>query len=520
MSECKKTCQKSCQSANSCATTSKCATKANNEWVFSSEGKEYNGHVDAEFDLIIVGSGPGGYLAAEIAGKSGLKTLIVEKEFWGGVCLNIGCIPTKTLLSSIHALETVIHANQYGVVANFEDLKIDRNQTWTKMHERKAKVVSQISGSVKMLMKGSKVQIEEGEAKFLGAKVITVNGKVYKGNKIIIATGSTERKMENLPGFADGYKRGTLITSREGINYDKNLPETLTIVGGGVVGVEFAQVFASAGSKVTIIQREGQILPGLDKHVVAEITKYLQNVNKIDIIFNASSTEFTSDDALVYEQNGEIKQIKSDVTLIATGRIPVSDGLAEVGYQLGQRGEVMVDRFMRTNIKDVYAIGDITGQNMLAHVAYQHAVVAVHHILEDTEFNYCKKVKPVPGCIYTDPEIAFIGKTEEQATMDGDDFITVKYPFSFLGKAIAANKTVGFIKLIVQKDNGHILGAHIIGPNATDYISEIALAMEKGACVRNITATIHPHPTFSEIIWEAARSAEMKLCAEHSKETK
>ncbi|UUD35538.1 dihydrolipoyl dehydrogenase [Mycoplasmopsis caviae] len=480
---------------------------------FSTEGKKYDGKVDEEFDVVIIGGGPGGYLAAEELGKAGKKILIVEKEFWGGVCLNIGCIPTKAMLKSTDVLETVLNAASYGVVGNLDKLKIDLQKTWVKMHERKKGVVDQISSSVKKLMIASKCKIEEGEAEFVGAREIKVNNKVYRGKNVILATGSHSRRLRALPGFKAGYEKNYVLSSREAINYDSKLPSSIVIVGGGVVGVEFAQVFASAGSKVTIIQNQNHLLPGIDHDVTNEIVKHLEK-HGVQIIYNATSTGLSNKNELVYEIGGTERKIKADVYLIAVGRIPSSQGLAEIGVNVGVREEVPVDEKMRTNVKNVYAIGDLTGQNMLAHVAYQHALIAVGNILGE---NVRYHNKPVPGCIYTNPEIAFIGLTEEEAKEKGHNVFISKYLFSFLGKAIATKQTSGFVKLIVDREYGQILGAHIIGAHATDYISEIALAMEQEVSVKEIAYTIHPHPTYSEIIWEAARSAALKLYLEEHK---
>ncbi|WP_237022756.1 dihydrolipoyl dehydrogenase [Mycoplasma miroungigenitalium] len=481
---------------------------------FSEKGVVYAGQIDAEFDVIVVGAGPGGYLAAEELGKSGKKVLIIEKEFWGGVCLNIGCIPTKAMLASVHVLETLKNAASYGVVANLEDIKVDSQATWKKMHERKAAVVKQISGGVKMLMKGSKATIEEGEAEWLGSHVVKVNGKVYKGQSIIMAMGSHARRLKQLNGFEQGYKDFKLLSSREAINYDKELPETITIVGGGVIGVEFAQVFAAAGSKVTIIQNTDSLLTGMDKDVIKEITKHLVAAG-IEIIYGASTNGLNDKKELMYEMNGEQKTILSDVYLIAVGRIPATENLENTGVELGTRKEILVDEFMRTNVENVYAIGDITAQNMLAHVAYQHALTAVAHIIgHDVKYEL---TKPVPGCIYTHPEISVVGITEEKAKELGYDAFSSKYSFGYLGKSIATKDTAGFCKIVVDRATGYILGASIIGANATDYITEIGMAMQHKLTVSDVTFTTHPHPTFNEIVWEAARNAHLKLELEKDK---
>ncbi|WP_036450721.1 dihydrolipoyl dehydrogenase [Mycoplasmopsis opalescens] len=481
-----------------------------NKKPFSDAGTKYEGHIDEEFDAIVIGSGPGGYLAAEMLGKTGNKTLIVEKEFWGGVCLNIGCIPTKAMLASTHILDHITHAANYGIVGNFSDLKIDAQETWKKMHERKANVVKQISVGVKMLMKGSKCTTVDGEAKFLASHVIEVNGKIYRGKKIILAMGSHSRRLKNLPGFTENYADFTLLTSREAINFDQKLPETMTVVGGGVIGVELAQMYATAGTKVTLIQNTDSLLTGLDKDIIKEITKVFTSKG-IEVIYNASCSGINANKELEFTVGDEKRTIKSEVYLLAVGRVPATEGLEKTGVELGSRNEIIVDEYQRTNVEGVYAIGDITAQAMLAHVAYEHAVTAVSHINGLDRKYYAGK--PVPGCIYTSPEISFVGLTEEKAKEIGFDAFSAKYLFSRLGKGVASNETLGFAKLVVDRATGKILGGHMVGANVTDYIAEVQVAIENNLTVLDLTLATHPHPTFNEIIWECARHAAMELDA-------
>ncbi|UUD37226.1 pyruvate dehydrogenase E2 component [Mycoplasmopsis californica] len=477
-------------------------------------GKAYTGAVEKEYDVIVVGSGPGGYLAAEESGKQGLKTLIIEKEHWGGVCLNVGCIPTKELLKSSEVIDYINHAPEYGIAGNFKDLKIDADKTWKGMHSKKKAVVDKISASVKNLMKMSKCDIIEGEATFVGSHEVKVNGKVYRAKNLIIATGSVNRLL-NLKGFDKGYKTGKIITSRQAINYDKKLPKSLTIIGGGVIGVEFAQVYATAGTKVTILQNADRLLPTLDAEIVKVLEQSLIE-RKVKILYNVDTKEFNEKTSeLIYEIDGKKQKIKSDVILTSIGRVPVSLGLAEAGFKLGSRGELIVDEHQKTNVAGVYGIGDVTNQNMLAHVAYKHALVAVDNILGRK--NVKTSLKATPGCIYTHPEIATVGLTEQEAKKQGYKAFSSKYAFEYLGKGLAAHATQGFIKLVVDEEFGEVLGCHIIGAHATDFISEIALAIELEATVFELTNTIHPHPTFAEIIWEAARSAALKLHLKHKK---
>lgn len=473
-------------------------------------GKEYTGKVDEEFDVIIVGSGPGGYLAAEEAGKSGLKTLIVEKWAWGGVCLNTGCIPTKALLKSTEVIAELQHAHKYGIVGNLDKIKINKEETWKSIHKRKQEVINKVSSSVKLLMKSSKCKILEGEAKFVGAREIEVNNKIYRTKNLILATGSRPKKLEMIEGFKKGYESGLIVTSEEAINYSDKLPKSLVIIGGGVIGVEFAQVFALSGTKVTLLQNSERILPATDLDVSKEAAKGLSSMG-VEIVYNAK-TEKLVNKTLYYSVNGESKKINPDLILTATGRSPVSEGLLEIGVKLGSQGEVIVDNHQRTNVNGVYAIGDVTAQNMLAHVAYAHAMSAVFTILNIDNSKY--DPKGIPGCIYISPEIAFIGKTEQEAKNEKLNVFVSKYAFEYLGKSVATATTQGFVKLVVDKEYGEVLGASIVGANATDYIAQIAIIMENEISVHEIAHTIHPHPTYNEIIWEAARSASLKLILE------
>ncbi|UUD35794.1 dihydrolipoyl dehydrogenase [Mycoplasmopsis citelli] len=473
----------------------------------SGDVKPYNGKVDEEFDVIVVGSGPGGYLAASEAGKSGLKTLIIEKSFWGGVCLNTGCIPTKTLLKTAEIVQNIKHVSEYGIVLKKEQ-EVAEDKTWIAMHQRKEEVVSKISKSVEMLMKFSKAKTVVGEAKVLGDRVVEVNGKVYRTKNLILATGSSANKLLKVPGFEQGYKDNKIITSREAINWKEKRPKSVTIIGGGVIGLEFASIFSVLGAKVVIIQNTDRLLPAADKEVSVEVNKMLEKLG-VEVLFEAQTQKYEKN-KLYVDVKGQERVLEQELILTATGRTPNSQGLAEAGIKLGERGEVLVDEHQRTNVPGVYAIGDVTGQAMLAHVAYAHSLTAIYDILGD-KVKSVYKPKSVAGCIYTNPEIAFIGLTEEQARAQGKNVFSTKYTFDHLGKSIASVNTSGFAKLVVDKEFGEILGAWIVGPHATDYIAEVALAMEQEISVHEIAHTIHPHPTYGEILWEVARDASFKL---------
>ncbi|AAT28066.1 dihydrolipoyl dehydrogenase [[Mycoplasma] mobile] len=461
----------------------------------------FNGKITDKYDVIVLGSGPGGYLAAEEAGKNGKKTLIIEKEYWGGVCLNVGCIPTKALLKSTEVFEQLSHASDYGLDIDVSKLKMN----WKKMQERKQKVVNTLVGGVLALMKGNKVKTINGEAKFLAPKVVQVNGEIYEAENIIIATGSKNRKL-TLPGFEEAYKSGFAITAEEAIQIE-SLPKELVIIGGGVIGIEFAQIFAASGSKVTVIQNAPTIIPALDEDVIKVLSDKLIS-SGIQIVYNAETVKIEKD-TLHYKVNGEAKTIKASKIMVSVGRIPVIANAKEVGYQIGEKGEIVINEFCQTNIPGAYAIGDVTFKTMLAHVAYQHAHIAIKHLLGNGDLSYTGKT--VPACIYTHPEIASVGMSERQAKESGRAYISEKHQMKFIGKAIASDQTMGFSKLIIDKETHEILGAHIIGAHATDLISELVVAIDLETTVHEIANAIHPHPTFSEIIWENARTASHKL---------
>lgn len=462
----------------------------------------YNGKVDFEYDLIVIGSGPGGYLAAEEAGIKKLKTLIVEKDNWGGVCLNVGCIPTKALLSSVEVLEKINLASTYGIETKIKKASLD----WTKIHARKSEVVKKLTMGVQGLMKAARVDSVIGKAKFLGALTIEVNGKIYSAKNIILATGSRDRKID-LPGFDEGYKTGLVVTSKEAINLAKK-PKKLVIIGGGVIGTEFAQIFAMAGVEVTILQNQSKILANLDSDIVSVVEKKLIS-HGVKILTNSSVTKIDVKSKTVYFLVGEKEEkITADLVLGAVGRVPLNCQVDQFGIKLGSRNEVLVNEYQQTNIKNFYAIGDVTGQMMLAHVAYRHGVVAVKNILGKQE-SY--SAKTVPSCIYTHPEIAQVGLSESEAKKLDKNVLVAKHSFSHVGKAIAAGEIEGFTKLIIDKTYGEILGAAIVGPHATDLISEIVVAIDLETTVYELAKAIHPHPTFSEVIWEAAKSAVHQL---------
>lgn len=450
----------------------------------------------SKYDLVVIGGGPGGYVAAEYAAKQGLHTLIIESDCFGGVCLNKGCIPTKTLLKSSKINEYIHEAEKYGI----EGLNLDGiSLNWSKIQDRKNKVVKQLQLGVIGLMNSAKVDALKGFAKVINENTLVVNDTEIQFDKLIVATGSSPRKFTNIPGFEEGYNSGKLITSDEALRLPE-IPKKFTVIGGGVIGVEFATLYANLGSEVTILQGVDRILEVLDGDVSKEITTLLEKEN-VKIITNINLVEF-KDNKIVYTVNGETFTNEADVTLVSVGRVPTTESVKDLPLEFAPNGSIITDAQMRTSIKNIFAIGDCTSKIMLAHTAHKNAIVAV-----DTILNKPNKYEPltVPSCIYTHPEVASVGYTEEQLIEKNIKYYKAKTPMLHIGKALADGETKGFLKLLVGQEHGEILGCHIVASTASDIIAEVALAMELEATVYDLTNTIHPHPTISEIVWETAR---------------
>ncbi|AKX34092.1 pyruvate dehydrogenase E3 component [Spiroplasma litorale] len=461
--------------------------------------------IENHFDVIMVGAGVGGYVGAIKCSRLGLKTLIIEKQNYGGVCLNIGCIPTKTLLKSADLYEQIIKSEKYGIKVDLKAVKAD----WKAIQERKIDVVSKLTNGVKGLLKKNNVNIVEGEAKALDKNTIEVNKKIYTCDNLIIATGSVPNSM-NLPGAKEAIESGFLVDSTGALALPK-IPKKLVIIGGGVIGVEFACVYKRLGAKVTILQFLPTILEMLDSDVSKEMTKELMNRGNLEIITGASTKEFKGN-SVIYEKDGKTFTIEADYCLQSVGRKTVTTGFDNIGLNKNERNHIIINDHCETNIDGVYAIGDVTGKMMLAHVASYQGLIAANRIAkrlgnkdaEDIIMNYNK----VPSCIYTHPEVAMIGKTEDQLKKEGIEYKAYKFPFAAIGKALADGNTTGFVKLICEPKYKEVIGAHIIANTATDMISEITTLMEAEGTITELSKAIHPHPTLSEAVWEAAEALE------------
>ncbi|WP_425380352.1 dihydrolipoyl dehydrogenase [Spiroplasma endosymbiont of Stenodema calcarata] len=455
--------------------------------------------MENKYDVIVVGAGPGGYVAAIKAAQEGFKTLIIEKEYFGGVCLNVGCIPTKALLKSSKVYDLIGHADNYGIdITKMTEVA----PNWLKMQERKAKVVTQLTKGVEFLLKKNKVDLVKGEAKAIDKNTIEVAGKRYTCTNLIIATGSVSRNLP-LPGFEEAAKAGYVISSTEALSLPQ-IPKKLAIIGGGVIGIEFACLYRRLGTEVTILQGLDTILELLDKDIREELTKLLIK-NNVKIETNVKIKEI-KDKTVIYDNSaGKEVKLTTDYCLVSVGRAPIITGFENIGLKIGERKNIEVDDQCRTNLPGVYAIGDVVGKAMLAHVASTQGLLVINNLKgKNDKMNYNR----IPWCIYSFPEVATVGITEEQAIKDKIAYKAFKFPLAANGKAIADGETDGFVKILCEPKYGEILGAHIVAATATDMISEITVCMETEGTIHEFGKAIHPHPTLSEVLMEVAHGLE------------
>ena len=454
-----------------------------------------------KYDIIIVGSGPGGYVTAIRASQLGFKTAVVEKESLGGVCLNWGCIPTKALLKSAQVYEYLKHVDQYGLKAE----SIDKD--FEAVIKRSRGVAEGMSKGVQFLMKKNKIDVIEGFGKVKAGKKIDVTSKdgkltEYSASHIIIATGARSRELPNLP--QDGKK---VIGYRQAMTLPSQ-PKSMIVVGSGAIGVEFASFYNSMGTEVTIVEFQPTIVPVEDKDISKQFERSLKKAG-IKIMTNSSvetvDTSGAGVKATVKTKKGE-QNLEADILLSAVGiKTNIENiGLEDVGI-ITDRDKILVNDWYQTNIPGYYAIGDVTPGPALAHVASAEGITCVEKIagLHSEVIDYGN----IPGCTYASPEIASVGLTEEQAKEQGDELKVGKFPFSASGKATAAGTTDGFVKVIFDAKYGEWLGCHMIGAGVTDMIAEAVLGRKLETTGHEVLKTIHPHPTMSEAVMEAVADA-------------
>lgn len=455
------------------------------------------------FDLIVIGSGPGGYVAAIRAAQLGLKTAVIERESLGGICLNWGCIPTKALLKSAQVFEYIKHAKDYGL--NVGDASAD----FKAIVGRSRKVAEGMSKGVKFLMNKNKITVIEGYGQLKSANTVTVtsndgNKKEYTAKHIILATGGRSRQLPNLP--QDGKK---IIGYREAMSLPVQ-PRSMVIVGAGAIGVEFAYFYHSIGTQVTLVEFAPRIVPVEDEDVSKELEKQYKSMG-IGVLTGttAESVDTSGSVCKVTLKNvatGNLQILECDVVLSAIGVSPNTEnlGLETLGIKT-ERGLVVTDDFYQTNVAGVYAIGDITKGQALAHVASAEGIICVEKIAghdpEPLDYNN------IPGCTYCSPEIASVGYTEQKAKEAGYTVKVGKFPFSASGKASAAGHKTGFVKVIFDAKYGEFLGAHFIGANVTEMIAEVVVARKLETTGHEIIKSVHPHPTMSEAVMEATAAA-------------
>ena len=449
------------------------------------------------YDVLILGGGPGGYVAAIKAAQLGAKVAVVEKERLGGVCLNWGCIPTKTLLKTAKLYKDIQRAETFAIVGiDKSSIKVD----WKLLLKRKDRIVDRLVSGIYTLFKKNKIDLYEGKGTILNKNQIEVNGEIITGKNLIIAIGAGDSS-PSIPGLDDLVKSGKVINSKGALQLEE-IPKDLVIVGGGVIAVEFATLFNALGSNVTIIQRSNRILSAVESEMVSTLEKQLKREG-IKILTSTRLLSF-SDDGVKIDHKGEEKTIKGDKYLVSLGVKPDLSQVKNLDLEINDKGYIVTNNKMETSIKGVYAIGDLNGRYALAHVASAEGIVAAENIMgRESTLNY----NIVPQCVYTFPELASVGLTEEEAKNKGHDYTVSKFPLAANGKALAEGESSGFIKIISDNQYGEILGIHIMASHATDMIAEAVTAMQLEGTVYDLAKAIHPHPTLSEIVMEAALGA-------------
>jgi dihydrolipoamide dehydrogenase len=456
-----------------------------------------------EFDAVVIGSGPGGYHAAIRLGQLGKKVAMIEKAKVGGVCLNVGCIPSKALITASKFVKSAHEASKMGIESQVK-VDLSKLQTW------KQAVVNKLTSGVEFLCKQNHVEIIHGTARFLTKSTLEVaedskekNSSVRFKNAII-ATGSSPIELPN--ARFDGSR---IVSSTEALEL-REIPKKILLVGGGVIGLEIGMAYANLfGTELTIVEILDQILPGTDPELVSQVLKRLEHLRaKVNTKSRVISADTIGDKCEVKFEDveGRVQATSVDYVLVGIGRRPNTKelGLEQAGVELTDKGYVKVDRHMRTNVPNIFAIGDCVGGPLLAHRAMKEGIVAAEVICGE---HSAADFQAMPSAIFTDPEIAVVGLSPEQIRSRGTEPLIGKFPFSASGRALAANDSEGFVKVLADKDSGLVLGVEIVGHEASDLISEASLALEMGATLEDIGLTIHPHPTLPEALMESSENA-------------
>ncbi len=449
---------------------------------------------------VVIGAGPGGYVAAIRLAQLGVKTVIIEKDELGGVCLNRGCIPSKAFISGASVFDSIQHAGEIGIKTSKPTVDLGAMRKW------KDTIVDRLTSGVGGLLTKAGVETIYGEASFKDKNTLSIKGK--DGNSelafdhCMIATGS--RSLEIPPFPQDGKD---VISSTEALNLD-SVPKNLCVIGGGVIGLEIGMYLGTFGANVTVIEMLDQILPGVDAEIAKTLARELKK-KKIKVHTKTKALGFTGKkgklEVQIEDAKGKKTSLAADKILVSVGRRPNTEGLGldKIGINLDERGFIQVNNKLQTSVAHIHAIGDVCGGMLLAHKASKEGLVAAAVIAGKNEIY---DVKAMPGAIFTVPEIATVGLTEDEAKKSGHKVRVGKFPFAALGKALASRHTEGFVKIVADEETDRVLGIHIIGAHASDIISEAALAIEMGACAEDIGLTVHPHPTLGESLMEAAEA--------------
>jgi len=453
-------------------------------------------------DVVVIGAGPGGYVCAIRAAQLGLKTILIEKDRLGGICNISGCIPSKALISVTKLYEKAKEGTRFGILADGIKVDLPSLQKW------KAGVVSTLETGVATLLRGNKVAFIHGEAELVSATILTV--KTSEGTEevhtknLVIATGSNAI---SLPGLEFDGK--LVLSSTEALSLEK-VPESMLVVGAGYIGLEITGIYQKLGSKITIVEMTDQLLPGTEQDLVRVVQRNLEKKGaqlhlKSKVISLEKDAKSGRVKAKISTPTGDVA-VDASLALVSVGRMPNTGGLnlSKIGVETDPKGYVITDQQMKTNIEGVYAIGDVRGQPLLAHKASKEGIVAAEVI---AGLPSAADWKSIPWAIFTDPEIAGVGLTEKAAAEAGLEVKRSRFSFAALGRALVAGETEGFVRIVSDAKTGLVLGVQIVGPEASNLISEAALAIEMGATVEDIALTIHPHPTLPEAVMEAAEVA-------------
>ena len=449
------------------------------------------------FDLVVLGGGPGGYLAAERAGHAGLKTLVIEKREFGGVCLNEGCVPSKTFLNSAKVLDYANHADAYGV-------KVEGKKSIDQKFvvERKNGVVKMLVSGIKAQLKRNKVTMKLAEG-FIEGKgddgyVIKAGEEKFLAKRLIVATGSMP-VVPPIQGLKENLESGVVLTNREILDLQE-IPSKLVVIGGGVIGLEMASYFSSVGTEVTVVEMLDKIAGPTEKECSSILQKSLERKGvKFNLGCKVTAIE---KDGVIYEKDGKSQKVEADKILLSIGRRAVTAGigLENIGVNL-ERGAIVTDDKMRTNVANVYAVGDVNGKIMLAHTAYREAEVAINTILGKKD---AMRYNVIPSVIYTNPEVGSVGETEESAKAKGLDVKCVSIPMTYSGRYVAENTSLdGVCKLVINNKTNTLIGAHIIGSYAGEFIVSVSAMVDLEVDIENIKKLVFPHPTVCEIVREA-----------------